>query len=563
MLPEMPARSLGTALFGIILAVAAASPAAGQEATGTAVFRVFLRGSPVGTQEATVRSTSEGWEITGKGRLGAPLNLTTRLLTMRYTRDWRPISLHIDAVAGGAALLLETTFADGVASSEITRAGATTRKQDQVSPSTIVLPSLFFTSYEALALQLASIPVGSQVRTYVVPESEVVMKHTARSSRKVETASRVIDVRTHSVTFLNAGGSLEAIIWTDEAGRLLKLEVASQHLSVLREDVASVSARALTVTRDGDQSVRIPGNGFALAGTLSQPSGKPPAGSDGRFPAVVLIGGSGPTDRDETVAGIPIFGQLAGALADAGFYVLRYDKRGVGQSGGRLDGASLGDFAEDALAAVRFLKDREDVDDDRIALFGHSEGAWVALVAGSREDEIAALVLAAAPAGTGGELVLEQQQYLLSKMKLSPDEARARMDLQRRIQSAVLGNGSWEGISEGLRSQADTPWFRSFLAFSPAEVMDDVEQPMLILQGEIDRQVPAHHADRLEELAKQEGDMPDELVEMEVLDGVNHLLVEAETGDLSEYGKLSGKTVDPRVAEATVDWLRRVFAAKR
>lgn len=558
----MSVRCLRTACLSIILAVVAASPAAGQEATGTATFRVFLRGSPVGTEEATVRSTPEGWEISGKGRLGAPLNLTTRQLTLRYTREWHPISLHIDAVTGGTALLLETTFADGLASSEITRAGATTRKQDQIAPSAIVLPNLFFSSYEALALQLASIPVGSQVRTYIAPQAEVVMKHTARSSRKVETASRVIDVRTHSVTFMNPGGPLEAIIWTDEAGRLLKFEVAAQQLSVLREDVASVSARALAVTRAGDQSVRIQGNGFVLAATLSQPGGSPPADREGRFPAIVLVGGSGPTDRDETVAGIPIFGQLAGALADAGFYVLRYDKRGVGQSGGRLDGASLGDFADDALAAVEFLKDREDVDDDRIALFGHSEGAWVALVAGSRENDLAALILAAAPASTGGELVLEQQRYLLSKMELSPEDAQARMQLQRRIQAAVLGTGSWEGIPEALRRQADTAWFRSFLAFSPGDVMEDVEQPILILQGEIDRQVPANHADRLEELAKQEGDMPAELVEMEVIDGANHLMVQAETGDLSEYSQLKGSSIDPRVAEATVEWLRRVFAAK-
>ena len=87
-----------------------------------------------------------------------------------------------------------------------------------------------------------------------------------------------------------------------------------------------------------------------------------------RLPAVLLVGGSGPTDRDELVFGIPIFGQLADAFADAGFIVLRYDKRGVGQSGGRDEAATLADYAEDVRAAVRFLSQRKDVDPKRIAV---------------------------------------------------------------------------------------------------------------------------------------------------------------------------------------------------
>ncbi|MCY0541684.1 alpha/beta hydrolase, partial [Klebsiella pneumoniae] len=80
--------------------------------------------------------------------------------------------------------------------------------------------------------------------------------------------------------------------------------------------------------------------------------------------------GSGTTDRDETVAGVPILGQLAGTLADAGFLVLRYDTRGVGQSGGRPEAATLDTYATDLRAAVRFMSDRSDVDRRRIAVVG-------------------------------------------------------------------------------------------------------------------------------------------------------------------------------------------------
>ena len=98
------------------------------------------------------------------------------------------------------------------------------------------------------------------------------------------------------------------------------------------------------------------------------------------LPAIVLVAGSGPSDRDETVAGIPIFGQLAGALADAGFLAVRYDKRGVGQSGGRPESATLADYAEDLRAVVRFTSDRKDVDRRRVAIVGHGEGGMLGLL---------------------------------------------------------------------------------------------------------------------------------------------------------------------------------------
>src|SRR5207245_7327130 len=129
-----------------------------------------------------------------------------------------------------------------------------------------------------------------------------------------------------------------------------------------REDIASVAARRVTISRPNDEPAKILANGFSLAATVS----KPTETTATALPAVVLVGGSGPTDRDETAFNIPIFGQLAGALADAGYLVLRYDKRGIGQSGGRAEAATLADFAEDLRAAVKFVAERKDVDPKQI-----------------------------------------------------------------------------------------------------------------------------------------------------------------------------------------------------
>jgi dipeptidyl aminopeptidase/acylaminoacyl peptidase len=377
----------------------------------------------------------------------------------------------------------------------------------------------------------------------------------------IDTGETPIRARRFALTFMNPSGPIEAELWADEAGRLLRFAAPAQQLAVTRSDIARVSARVEAVTRAGDQNVQIPANGFTIVGTLSEPAGSPPP--NGRFPAIVLVPGAGTTDRDETVGGIPLFGQLAGAFADAGFIVVRYDKRGVGQSGGRAESATLDDYAEDVRAVVRTLARRKDVDPHRIAVLGHGDGAWVAVLAGTREERIGAVVLAAGPSGRGADIVLERQASLLGGMALSDADKQSRIDLQKRIQAAVLGQGEWTDVPRPLREQADTPWFRSFLTFDPATAIGRLRQPLLVIHGELDRYVPVHHADRLAELARARRKTPTERTEAVKLPKLNHLLVESETGGMDEYPKLSAKAVSPEVAKTVGDWLKRMLPGKK
>jgi hypothetical protein len=314
--------------------------------------------------------------------------------------------------------------------------------------------------------------------------------------------------------------------------------------------------------RENDEQVRIPSSGFTLAATISKPADAPKPPKPGKapaykLPAVILVAGSGPVDRDETVAGIPVFAQLANFLADAGFIVVRYDKRGVGQSGGRDESATIQDYADDVRAVVEFLRKRKDVDQFRVAVIGHSEGGLVGLraAASAGTKRITALALLATPGTLGGYLVLEQQQYLLDKLKLPEEEKQSRIALQRKIQAAVSSGTGWEDVPEAYRKQADTAWFRSFLTFNPIKVMGDVEQPVLILQGERDRQVPSpRHGELLLEAAKGRKKQPD--ATLLNIEGVNHLFVPAETGDVDEYAVLPDKKISPKLAGALVPWLR-------
>jgi pimeloyl-ACP methyl ester carboxylesterase len=283
----------------------------------------------------------------------------------------------------------------------------------------------------------------------------------------------------------------------------------------------------------GDEAVTIPGLGFNIAGTVTKP-----ANATGPAPALILIAGSGPTDRDETVAGIPIFGHLARDLVNAGFIVVRYDKRGVGQSGGRAESATIADFAEDARTVLLWLEKRKDVDKDRIGVVGHSEGALVAmLLAGRERGRVGAMALLAGPSTDGATIVLEQQKLLLSKMPIDDAQRAEKVALQEKINTAVVKGTGWSDIPEAARRVADTPWFYSFLTFNPQRAMNETRQPVLIVQGELDVQVQPYHADKLAEYARARG-RTKVTVDVVKVPGVNHLLVPAKTGDVSEYGTL-------------------------
>jgi hypothetical protein len=210
---------------------------------------------------------------------------------------------------------------------------------------------------------------------------------------------------------------------------------------------------------------------------------------------------------------------------------------------------------------VRWLQRRKDVDPKRIALVGHGEGAWVALLAAAREKRISAVTSIAGPSTTGSELVLEQQQQSLDLMKLTPQEREAKIALQKQLQSAVVTGKGWEDIPRDQRRAADTPWFQSLLNYDPAKVLEDVRQPLLFVHGALDKQVPASHAERLSELAREESDSKS--VEVVIVRGVNHLLVPSITGEVSEYPSLTDRNVSKDVSGAVTAWLTKTFAAIR
>ncbi len=521
-----------------------------------ASFLVFFRSQPIGREEVTVAREPDGWTVRGTSRLGPPIDITSRVAEVVYDLQWRPKSLLVDGVVRGQDVTLKTTFDGTKANSVISVQGAPQLKADPVSADTVVLPNSFLGSYAALTVRLQGLKPGAEVKAYVAPQAEVTIKLVAVTTERIDTPRAQINATKYSLLLVNPppAGELPLNLWAGPTGNLLRLSIPSQTLEMAREDIASAASRTAAFSLPGDEAVTIPAIGFNLAGTITKP-----ANAKEPLPALVLIGGSGPTDRDETVAGIPVFGQLARDLVAAGFIVVRYDKRGVGQSGGRSESVTIADYAEDARSVVRWLEKRKDVNKERIGLVGHSEGALVAMLTAGRErGKVSAIALVAGPSTDGSTIVLEQQKHLLDQMKVDAVQRAEKVALQEKVNAAVISGRGWQDLPEAARKVADTPWFYSFLTFDPARAMRDMRQPVLIVQGELDTQVKPYHADKLLEFAKAR--KTEAIAEVVKVPGVNHLLVPAKTGEVTEYPQLgSDATVAPQIGAAIAAFMTKAL----
>jgi uncharacterized protein len=549
--------ALGVAVPLVLSAQPPPIPAPLQEA-GATNFTIFLRGAPIGTEQVALTRSATGWTIISSGRLGAPVDVVARRVQVRYTPDWKPLEFTFDGTVRGQPQTVRTAVEGTTANNDLSIAGQASQKTDTVDANALLLlPNSFFGPYAALAARLKTTAAGTELPAYLVPQMSVSIRIGASSAEQIQTTARLVSARRTHLVLVLPGAQLDADLWTDDTGRMIRFSVPLQSLEVVREDIAAVSSRSVTISRPNDEQVRIPTNGFLLAGTLSRPAETSPV----KLPAVVLVGGSGPTDRDGLAFGIPILGQIAGALADAGFLVVRYDKRGIGQSGGRAEAASLADYAEDVRAAIKMLTDRKDVDPKRIAVIGHSEGGLVALMTAAKEKRVGAVGLIATPGLPGADVVLAQQQRLLNRMKLTPEEKQAKVDAQKKIHEAVITGKGLDELPPDVRRTVDNPEFQGLLTSDPAKLVASVRQPLLIVQGALDTQVEPQNAERLETLARARKNSPP--VDGVKVPGVNHLLVPATTGEFDEYGTLKEKQVSQQVTDALVTWLKKTLSPAR
>jgi pimeloyl-ACP methyl ester carboxylesterase len=550
----MPLRNCTWALL-LLLATGAQAQEAAPPSRG---YTIFLRGTPIGREDVTVRADAAGVSIVSQGRMSVPSSTTTRRAEVKYAPDWTPQGFALDANVNGGEVTATSTFANNVVRTNGTQGGGPYSREHTISPqSVILLPNSFFGAFEVVSRRLVNAAAGTELHAYVLPQGETTIRLASSVSERVQVGNELFDVSHFEAVWRIPGQpDLGLSITAMKDGSLVRFSVPSQGLDVVRADVAASTSRSQVFSNPGDEPATIPAVGFNIGATLTRPA-NPVAGA--RLPAVILLAGAGVNDRDGAVHGVPTLGQLAGAIARAGYLVVRYDKRGFGQSGGRSESSTLADQAEDVRSVVRWLNDRKDVDAKRIAIVGHSEGAWVAMIAAAKERRLAAVISLAGASTTGSELILSQQQRALEQSQLSAQDRASRVAMQKQIHTAVLTGKGWEGVPPNLRKEADTPWMQSVLLFDPAKTLEDVRQPILFVHGAIDHEVEPVNGERLAEIARKEG--KSKSVELVVVRGVNHLLTPAITGEIKEYATLDDRTVSKDVTEAVNGWLGRTFAA--
>ena len=298
---------------------------------------------------------------------------------------------------------------------------------------------------------------------------------------------------------------------------------------------------------------------FEFAATLTLPKGKGP------FPAAILVSGSGPQDRDETLMGHKPFLVIADHLTKAGVAVLRFDDRGTAQSGGTFAGSTIDDFSTDVESAFQYLLTRDEIVPQKIGLIGHSEGGMTAPLFAARQPQVAFVVLLAGLGVDGTTLWAEQQRDMAEAYGLPNGESIYQAmrvfagqviagDSPQAIEQNLLSKGYDKATAQQYVKAVANDWGRSFFTYQPKQVLPKLTMPVLALNGEKDLQVAAvSNIGGMKAIFANSGNQD---VTLKTLPDLNHLFQPAESGLPDEYGRIN-QTFAPQALAIISEWIQQ------
>jgi len=291
-----------------------------------------------------------------------------------------------------------------------------------------------------------------------------------------------------------------------------------------------------------EKEIVVGSGGWALPGTLTLPVGKGP------FPAVVLVHGSGPNDRDESIGPNKPFRDFAWGLASQSIAVLRYEKRT------RVHSQRLKDFEgkftvkeetiDDAAAAVRLLREVEGIDEQKIFVLGHSLGGMLAPRIGMLDTEIAGLIIMAGTTRPVEEVMLEQVNYIISiDGKITDDEKTKLDEIEKAVEKVKqLKESSSHSSRENLLGAPPEYWL-DLHSYNPPQTAKKLQQPMLVLQGGRDYQVTEEDFEGWKKALSLRKD-----VEFKFYPKLNHLFIEGKgkstPAEYSQAGHVAKHVID-------------------
>lgn len=309
-----------------------------------------------------------------------------------------------------------------------------------------------------------------------------------------------------------------------------------------------------------NQNIVIQG-AYPLAGTLTFPND-----TDTTCPAVLIIAGSGKSDRDGNLKKMKmnLYKDLADFLTTKGYITLRYDKRGIGQSGGEFLKTGQIDLIDDAVDCVNFLKEHPKVDSNRILILGHSEGALIA-PAVYKKTQVSGLILLAGAAEPSKDLLPRQTEIAFEEMnalnglkgwffkKLKIVE-KARKQNEKRIAKIMNSNKDIVRI-QGVKINAK--WIRELIQYNVCDYLHDVTCPVLAITGEKDIQVPPEHVKLIAEMVNG-------AAEWHIIPNMNHIFRKYEgqhtmLGLMKEYKTQLNQPIDEELLNIMDSWLKRYF----
>ena len=354
---------------------------------------------------------------------------------------------------------------------------------------------------------------------------------------------------------------------------LFAVRIPSQNFRAYREEVfpdgieiVEPESDASQAPNENEQEVSFQSGEVALAGTLTLPPD-----ADGPVPAVLMLHGSGAVDRDENASSIQInaFNTIASSLVDDGIASLRYDKRGVGESGGSFSTASMTDLLSDARAAFEYLKARPEIDADRVYVLGHSEGAILAPMIAANSNVAGLLLINGATVHSLDWIILEQTRLIMAAQGMAQEQIDAEIErTEAFVQFVTSSEGDWADFTleeiqdrvpwmtekqfEANKDAVSLQWYREHFAYDPSSTISEItDVPVLILQGQKDLQVPPGEGERYAEALREAGN---DQVTLEQIPDLNHLLRRHPEEPNMSYRHLD-EPVDERVLAAIADWL--------
>lgn len=357
-----------------------------------------------------------------------------------------------------------------------------------------------------------------------------------------------------------------------QAGQELPLDLVRVVKKVLKRPQEPVKPYSYHAE---DVLFKNPEASISLAGTLSLPK------ASGKYPAVILISGSGPQNRDEELVGHKPFLVIADHLTKNGIAVLRFDDRGVAKSQGDFKKATIEDFSSDVESAIAYLKTRKEIDSKKIGLIGHSEGGIIAPLIAAKRSDVNFIIMLAGPGIPGYELLLLQKAKIESHMGLPAAAAEESLNLIKGAYEIVLASDTGDtelrkDVTSYFKSkvgdqmpdnqlttivnQLTSPWFIGLLKYDPSPVLSKVKCPVLAFNGGKDLQVPA-----LENLAGIRTALTkggNRNVTVKEFPTLNHLFQECKTCSVSEYADLE-ESFSPIVLDEMTKWLSNITGLKK